>query len=130
MKKYTIAIDFDGTCVTHEFPEIGKDIGAVPILKALTEKGHKLILYTMRGKKGRDTMAEALAWFAERGIPLAGANINKSQFFWTDSQKVYANLYIDDAALGCPLKYDETLSDRPFVDWEVVEKMLIDRGIL
>ena len=25
-----IAIDFDGTCVTDEFPKIGKDIGAVP----------------------------------------------------------------------------------------------------
>ena len=24
-----IAIDFDGTCVTHEYPKIGKDIGAV-----------------------------------------------------------------------------------------------------
>jgi hypothetical protein len=24
-----IAVDFDGTCVTHEYPSIGKDIGAV-----------------------------------------------------------------------------------------------------
>ena len=30
-----IAIDFDGTCVTHEFPLVGKDIGAAPVLKAL-----------------------------------------------------------------------------------------------
>jgi len=26
-----ICIDFDGTCVTHEFPKVGKDIGAVPV---------------------------------------------------------------------------------------------------
>lgn len=43
-----IAVDFDGTCVTHEFPEVGKDIGAVPVLKELVKKGHKIILYTMR----------------------------------------------------------------------------------
>lgn len=28
-----IGIDFDGTVVTHDFPKIGKNIGAVPILK-------------------------------------------------------------------------------------------------
>ena len=46
-----IAIDFDGTCVTHEYPKIGKDIGAVDTLRALVAKGHKLILWTMRDKK-------------------------------------------------------------------------------
>lgn len=43
-----IGIDFDGTVVTHDFPKIGKDIGAVPILRKLVENGHKLILHTMR----------------------------------------------------------------------------------
>lgn len=43
-----IGIDFDGTVVTHDFPKIGKDIGAVTILKRLVENGHKLILFTMR----------------------------------------------------------------------------------
>ena len=46
-----ISIDFDGTCVTHEFPLIGKDIGAVPILKKLVQRGHQLILFTMRSDK-------------------------------------------------------------------------------
>lgn len=32
-KKMIIAIDFDGTCVTHEFPKIGKDIGAAPAFR-------------------------------------------------------------------------------------------------
>ncbi len=26
-------IDFDGTCVTHLFPKVGKDIGAAPVLR-------------------------------------------------------------------------------------------------
>jgi hypothetical protein len=29
-----IGIDLDGTCVTHNYPHIGKDIGAVPVLKS------------------------------------------------------------------------------------------------
>ena len=43
-----IAIDFDGTCVTHEFPAVGRDIGAVPVLKAMVDRGDQLILFTMR----------------------------------------------------------------------------------
>lgn len=39
-----IAVDFDGTCVTHEFPKIGKDIGAIPVLRKLVEKEHQIIL--------------------------------------------------------------------------------------
>ena len=34
-----LAIDFDGTCVTHEYPKVGKDIGSVPVLKKLVENG-------------------------------------------------------------------------------------------
>ena len=30
-----LAIDFDGTCVKHKFPEIGEEIGATPILKQI-----------------------------------------------------------------------------------------------
>jgi hypothetical protein len=30
-----ICLDFDGSCVTHEYPIIGKDIGAIPVLKKL-----------------------------------------------------------------------------------------------
>ena len=37
-----IAIDFDGTCVTHEYPGVGREIGAAPVLKKLTENGHIL----------------------------------------------------------------------------------------
>ena len=114
-----IAVDFDGTCVTHEYPNIGKDIGAVPVLKKLTANGHKLILNTMRSG---DDLSDAVKWFEENEISLYGINNNPSQKFWTDSPKVYAHLYIDDAALGCPLKNDLSISERPFVDWKVIEK--------
>lgn len=122
-----IAIDFDGTCVTHDYPRIGKDINAVNVIKKLVANGHKLILNTMRSGK---ELKEAINWFKKNDIELYGANENPTQKKWTNSPKVYANLYIDDAALGCPLKMDLSISDRPFVDWEAVSCLLKDSGIL
>jgi hypothetical protein len=122
-----IAVDFDGTCVTHEYPRVGKDIGAVPVLKKLTDSGHHLILNTMRSGK---ELVDAVQWFADNDIPLYGANENPTQKEWTLSPKVYAQLYIDDAALGCPLKFDRAVSSRPFVDWTAVEYYLIFNHII
>ena len=120
-----IAVDFDGTCVTHDYPRVGKDIGAVPVLKKLTDSGHLLILNTMRSGKELD---DAVQWFIDNDIPLYGVNENPTQKSWTASPKVYAHLYIDDAALGCPLKMDNAVSDRPFVNWEIVNQY-IDRNL-
>ena len=138
-----IAIDFDGTCVTHEFPKIGKDINAVPVLKALVENGHQLVLFTMRSDivnpTGEDNelhlesgnyLTEAVNWFKENEIPLYGIQTNPTQHTWTTSPKAYAQMYIDDAALGCPLKYDKEYAERPFVDWSVVRDMLKWNGLL
>ena len=38
-----IAIDFDGTCVTHDYPNVGKGIGSVPVLQALDSNGHQIL---------------------------------------------------------------------------------------
>ena len=120
-----IAIDFDGTCVTHEYPRIGKDIGAVPVLKKLVEEGHRLILNTMRSGK---ELQEAVDWFKINGITLYGVNEDPGQKDWTQSPKVFANLYIDDAALGCPLIVNRALADRPFVDWDEVAKLFANNN--
>ena len=122
-----IAIDFDGTCVTHDYPRIGKDIHAIPVLNKLVSNGHKLILNTMRsGKELRD----AINWFKENGIELYGANENPTQKNWTNSPKVYAHMYIDDAAFGCPLLNMPEISDRPFVNWVFIEVKLSQMGII
>lgn len=120
-----IAIDFDGTVVTHEYPNTGKEIGAYPILKKLVEKGHNLILYTMRS--GHE-LESAKQWFLTSGIKLYGIQYNPTQANWTCSNKCYAHLYIDDAALGCPLV--TPITGRPYVDWLEVEKLLKQKGIL
>lgn len=126
MPQVVIAVDFDGTCVTHDYPYIGSDIGAVPVLRELVDAGYNLVLNTMRsGRLEKD----AVRWFKENNIPLYGVNCNPDQKSWTSSPKVFADLYIDDAALGIPLKTSQT-STRPFVDWVEVRKLLIALGYL
>jgi hypothetical protein len=122
-----IAIDFDGTCVTHEFPEVGIDINSELVLRELIANGHRLILFTMRSGK---YLVDAVNWFKNKDIPLWGIQTNPEQHEWTTSPKAYAHLYIDDAALGCPLTYNKSISNRPFVDWIAVRKMLIDKRII
>lgn len=139
-----IAVDFDGTCVTHEYPKVGKDIGAQRVLKMLVDKGHQLILYTMRSDKPgispvtekieEGGLQDAVNWFKINEIPLYGIQTNPTQANWTNSPKCYAQLYIDDASLGCPLEirlgeFDEKLP-RPNVNWQRVEELLKEQKIL
>ena len=112
-----IAVDFDGTCVKHAYPKIGEDIGAVPVLKEFIRRGHRLILNSMRSDQLLD---EAVQWFKNNGIELYGVNHNPDQDNWTNSTKTYAQIYIDDAALGCPTMLDN--NGRLYVDWKVVAK--------
>ena len=137
-------IDFDGTCVTHDFPRVGKEIGAVPILKRLVENGHQLILFTMRSDRTEkketndptiqdvtgEFLTDAVNWFKKNNIPLYGIQTNPTQHNWTTSPKSYAELMIDDSSLGCPLRYDLQVSERPFVDWEAVEEALENMKLL
>lgn len=123
----TINIDADGTCFTHDYPLIGKDIGAQKVLKKLTDNGHQLILFTMRSGK---ELKDVIKWFKKNNIPLYGIQTNPTQSAWTNSPKSLADLMIDDSSLGCPLKYNRAISFRPFVDWEIVEKMLVQIGYL
>ena len=80
----TIILDFDGTCVTNEFPSSGgKNIGAEFVLRRLQERGHKLVLFTARADDpnneffpGNNFLTDALNWFKEHGISLYGVNNN------------------------------------------------------
>lgn len=131
-----ILVDFDGTCVTHEYPKIGKSIGAEPVLRDLVEAGHKLILWTMRSwtsfgdRKDASVLQEAVEWFKERDIPLYGINENPDQHSWTTSPKAYGHICIDDNCLGVPLKGPNLLSHRPYVNWDAVRLALTERNIL
>lgn len=120
------AIDFDGTIVTHAYPDIGLDIGAIKVLKRIQSSGHKIILFTMRSG---DFLEDAVRYLESKGIQLYGVNENPEQHEWTSSPKPYAHFYIDDTALGCPVT-KSVLSSRAYVKWTEVERMLEAKGLL
>ena len=126
-KGYVIAVDFDGTCVEHNYPAIGMDVeGAVDVLRTLNKHGHRIILNTMRSGQ---RLEAAVRWFRDRKIELWAVNRNPEQEQWTTSPKVYADIYIDDSALGCPLIFLESVR-RPVVNWSKVRQLLESDGMI
>lgn len=106
-----ICIDFDGTMVEHHYPAIGPVLPeAFEYMKKFTDRGDKIILFTMRGGV---LLSDAVDFIEDQGIKLYGVNHNPRQEEWTSSPKAWGHIYIDDAAVGCPL-IDGS------VDWSVV----------
>lgn len=96
----TIAVDFDGTIVEHEYPRIGKELPfAIDTLKLLQREGHQLILFTSREGKLLD---EAVAFCRDRGLEFYAVNSNQPEDARAarHSTKVMADVYIDDHNLG------------------------------
>lgn len=97
-----IAVDFDGTIVTHQYPQIGKEIPfATQTLKMLINDGHRLILWTVREGKLLD---DAVKWCQERGVEFYAVNKDypeeepeKNNHF---SRKLKADIWIDDRNIG------------------------------
>ena len=115
-----IGLDFDGTVVTHAYPAIGKPVrGALRVLRRLVSRGDQIILWTIRSGP---ELAAAIEYLESAGIELWGVNENPEQAGWSQSPKAYCQVYIDDAALGCPLVWPD--EGRPYVDWLLVERLL------
>jgi len=121
-----IGVDFDGTVVRHRYPEVGEPCdGALEVLRECVRKGAKIVLWTMRSGS---SLVDACMYLKDAGIDIWGVNKNPHQHTWTQSPKAYCNIYIDDAALGCPLI--NVPGDRPYVDWEGVRTLLEEKGVL
>lgn len=97
----TIAIDFDGTIVEHEYPKIGREIPfAIDTLKLLQKEGHRLILWSVRE---RELLDEAVAWCRERGIEFYAVNRNYPEERINDKgfcRKIIYDLVVDDRNVG------------------------------
>lgn len=104
----TIAVDFDGTIVTHEYPRIGKEIPfAIDVLKRLQqEEHHILILWTVRTG---DLLEEALEYCRERGLEFYAANKNYPEEDDSDSpRKLGVDMFIDDRSVGGLMDWTKT----------------------
>lgn len=99
-KSKVIAVDFDGTIVEHKFPEIGKEmLFAFATLKALQQKGHKLILWTIRTGP---LLNEAVEYCRKNGVEFYAVNKNYPEEVLDEniSRKLNADIFIDDRNVG------------------------------
>lgn len=119
-----IAVDFDGTCVKHEFPHIGDQIGAFPWLRQFREEGAHLILWTCRTG---DPLVEAVDFCKAMGLEFDGVNEHSYLAEGFDpGPKIGAHIYIDDKAAGCFMRYDG-LMKHAYVDWDVMGPWIMQR---
>ena len=112
-RTFFIAVDFDGTIVTHKYPEIGDPIpGAMSVLRQLIRDGHKLILWSVREGALLD---EAVDYCKEHGVTFYAVNRDYPEEQKGDegfTRKLKADVFIDDRNIGGRL------------DWELVYKMI------
>lgn len=97
-----IAVDFDGTIVTHEYPAIGEEIPfATETLRRLIADGHQLILWSVREEGALD---EAVEWCRQHGVEFWAVNrdypeekIENNNHY---SRKLKVDMFIDDRNVG------------------------------
>jgi hypothetical protein len=123
-----IAVDFDGTIVDHQYPRIGDAVpGAFAWMRRWQKAGARLILWTMRSDTGNGNyLTQAVEFCRKNRIEFFGVNTDPEQIGWTTSPKAYANIYVDDAAFGMPLRKPMRLGDRPMVDWRIVGPAVLE----
>ena len=110
-----IAVDFDGTIVTHEYPNIGKEIPfAIDTLKRLQQSpDNLLVLWTVR--EGVE-LKEAVEFCRNRGLEFYAVNKNypEESAEHPEPRKLKADLFIDDRNLG------------GLPDWGVIYRMIMN----
>lgn len=95
MKRKIIAVDFDGTLYTDNYPYIGDPIWrTINYCKKEKEHGAIIILWTCRN--GSD-LTEAVELCKIVGLTFDYVNENAKEI---DSRKIYADEYIDDKAIN------------------------------
>lgn len=99
-----VAVDFDGTLVSNEYPKIGnKNHRTFDDIKLFKLMGYKIILWTCRANDSQgNTLDEAVAYCKSQGLEFDAVNQNIPEvieMFGSDTRKVYADIYIDDKAV-------------------------------
>ena len=114
-----IAVDFDGTIVTHRYPEIGTVIdGAFETLKDLTRQGITLILWTVRDG---ELLHEAVEFCKQHELTFSAVNNEHPDEVFNPkymSRKIVADIYIDDRNVG------------GFIGWDKIRELLIPQTLI
>lgn len=114
-----IYLDFDGTVVTHEYPEIGVKIdGVLEVIDVLYQLGYTIVLNTYRADLDRGYLQDAVDYLDDNNIPYHRVS-NLKVFPKKDWKSMLARpeegVWIDDITKGIPLLNGS-------VNWEQVEK--------
>ena len=100
MKK-VIAVDFDGTLCTRNWPGIGEpNRELISQLIEEQKNGTAIILFTCREKR---LLRDAVDWCRKQGLVFDEVNRNikeRIRVYKSDSRKISADLYIDDRAVS------------------------------
>ncbi len=139
MKVY---LDFDGTCVEHRYPQIGRcNFGCIEVIDKLQKAGHEVVLNTMRCEFNDGSLQQALRWFENGWMNLLEDNVDldlmsikatdrkHSPAYWDwEFFKANDKIIIDDQSRGVPLKR-EVIGDGWMVDWAEVDRQFKEQGI-
>jgi hypothetical protein len=139
--KYTIYLDFDGTCVEHDYPNIGRyNPHSLNVIKRLIDSGHDIILNTYRVEINHTALMQALNWFSNAWHFLDDDSIDINITRYTE-YKVYPHtydlnqikeskiIYIDDIANKIPLIKAKMVNGL-MVDWKTIESDLESIGVI
>ena len=124
-----IAVDFDGTIVEHQYPEIGKEkLFAFQTLKELEKRGARLILWSFRIGTELDAAVE---FCRKNGIEFYAVNKNYPEEVMDESvsRKIDADIYIDDKNVGGFPGWSEVWQIFPFeIQQKEAEKRMASSG--
>lgn len=129
-----IQLDFDGTIVNFDFPNIGRlNVGCIEVIRALFKAGYHIYLNTYRANISEEALAEALNFLEVHEIISMLSGINPQKKIppaWNPDESIKnGELFIDDDSEGIALKWDHTYQLK-MVDWRVVKSQLIQKNII
>jgi len=132
---YTFYLDFDGTCVEHDYPRMGRcNFGCIEVIRKIQDAGHDVFLNSYRADLSMDDLLKATNWFhwSERFsknknielLPLTGV-LNKKinpymRWDWSE-MKEEQTIFIDDITPLIPLK-KAAMVNNMMVDWDALDK--------
>ena len=98
-----IAVDFDGTLVKDQFPDLGTPFAeGINTVNAMIEKGYEIVIWT-----ARQDLDHVIVHLKQHGLNTDKVKINAHADYMLsryDSQgiKIGASIYIDDRGYGAP----------------------------
>jgi 2-hydroxy-3-keto-5-methylthiopentenyl-1-phosphate phosphatase len=101
MSSKIIAIDFDGTLATDNYPGVSEPImPMIDRVKREKAEGSKIILWTCRAD---ESLARAVEFCERHGIEFDAVNENLPESkakFGNNPRKIHAHVYVDDRSVN------------------------------